>query len=219
MLDELLPSAWHHVEQYANNPIEADHGQLKRRLRPMRGLQTDRTAQVVIAGHAFVQNLRRGHYELGLDTPPATASRRRVRRTRSSHLTSGGRGIVALAEQKRNGARWSPALSPVMAGLTRHFNADLAVPDAAPSGLYLGGVVVDPALRRRGIGGALTRARMRAAFAEEPEVLYFANVGNHASIAMHRALGFREVTRAVRVPANGFTGGVGIPFRASRSHV
>jgi len=32
----------------------------------MRGLQTDRTAQVVVAGHAFVQNLRRGHYELGI---------------------------------------------------------------------------------------------------------------------------------------------------------
>jgi transposase-like protein len=54
-LEELVPAAWHHVEQYANNPIEADHGQLKRRLRPMRGLQTDRTAQVVIAGHAFLQ--------------------------------------------------------------------------------------------------------------------------------------------------------------------
>ena len=53
VLDELLPAAWHHVEQYANNPIEADHGQLKHRLRPMRGLQTDRTAQVVIAGHAL----------------------------------------------------------------------------------------------------------------------------------------------------------------------
>jgi hypothetical protein len=37
----------------------------------MRGLQTDRTAQVVIAGHAFVQNLRRGHYELGMDVSPA----------------------------------------------------------------------------------------------------------------------------------------------------
>jgi len=37
----------------------------------MRGLQTDRTAQVVIAGHAFLQNLRRGHYELGVDTRPA----------------------------------------------------------------------------------------------------------------------------------------------------
>jgi hypothetical protein len=43
--------------------------QLKHRLRPMRGLHTDRTAQIIIAGHAFVQNLRRGHYELGLDTP------------------------------------------------------------------------------------------------------------------------------------------------------
>jgi transposase-like protein len=71
VLDELLPSAWHHVEQYANNAIEADHGQLKRRLRPMRGLQTDRTAQIVIAGHAFLQNLRRGHYELGVDALPA----------------------------------------------------------------------------------------------------------------------------------------------------
>jgi transposase-like protein len=71
VLDELLPAAWHHVEQYANNPIEADHGQLKHRLRPMRGLRTVRTAQVVIAGHAFMQNLRRGHYELGVDVPSA----------------------------------------------------------------------------------------------------------------------------------------------------
>jgi hypothetical protein len=38
----------------------------------MRGLQTDRTAQVVIAGHAFVQNLRRGHYDIELGTAPAT---------------------------------------------------------------------------------------------------------------------------------------------------
>jgi hypothetical protein len=37
----------------------------------MHGLRTDRTAQVIIAGHAFMQNLRRGHYELGLDAPPA----------------------------------------------------------------------------------------------------------------------------------------------------
>ena len=62
---------WHHVEQYANNPIEADHGRLKHRLRPMRGLRTGKTAQVIVAGHAFMQNLRRGHYELGFDSPPA----------------------------------------------------------------------------------------------------------------------------------------------------
>jgi transposase-like protein len=42
VLDELIPQAWHHVQRYANNPIEADHSQLKQRLRPMRGLQTDR---------------------------------------------------------------------------------------------------------------------------------------------------------------------------------
>ena len=71
VLEELVPAAWHHVEQYANNRIEADYGQLKRRLRPMRGLQTDRTAQVVIVGHALVQNVRRGHYELGVDARPA----------------------------------------------------------------------------------------------------------------------------------------------------
>jgi IS6 family transposase len=71
VLDELIPSAWHHVERYANNRIEADHSQLKRRLRPMRGLRTDCTAGVVIAGQAFMRNLRRGHYEIGLDVPPA----------------------------------------------------------------------------------------------------------------------------------------------------
>ncbi|MGC9668511.1 IS6 family transposase [Planosporangium sp. 12N6] len=71
VLDELIPQAWHHVEQYANNSIEAGHGRLKHRLRPMRGLRTDETAHVIIAAHAFMQNLRRGHYELGIDAPPA----------------------------------------------------------------------------------------------------------------------------------------------------
>ena len=33
----------------------------------MRGLRTDRTAQVIIAGPGFMQNVRRGHYELGAD--------------------------------------------------------------------------------------------------------------------------------------------------------
>ncbi|WP_433687488.1 IS6 family transposase [Micromonospora carbonacea] len=69
VLEDLVPSAWHHVERHANNPIEADHSQLKHRLKPMRGL---RTTQTIITGHAFVQNLRRGHYELATDAPPAT---------------------------------------------------------------------------------------------------------------------------------------------------
>jgi IS6 family transposase len=67
VIDELLPDALHDTRQYANNRIEWDHGRLKSRLRPMRGLRTDRTASTVIRGHAFVQNLRRGHYELGVE--------------------------------------------------------------------------------------------------------------------------------------------------------
>ncbi len=39
VLDELIPTALHGTEQYANNTVEADHGRLKARLRPMRGLQ------------------------------------------------------------------------------------------------------------------------------------------------------------------------------------
>jgi IS6 family transposase len=36
---------------------------------PMRGLKQDRSAKVVVAGHAFVQNVRRGHYELAVEEP------------------------------------------------------------------------------------------------------------------------------------------------------
>ncbi len=68
VIEELIPKAFHNTEQYANNRVECDHGRLKARLRPMRGLKTDRTASVVIRGHAFIQNLRRGHYELGTET-------------------------------------------------------------------------------------------------------------------------------------------------------
>jgi transposase, IS6 family len=81
---ELLPEAWHHVERYANNRTEADHGQLKRLLRPMRGLKTDRTAQVVIAGHALVQNLRRGPLRPRRRRQSPAARRRGVHRTTMS---------------------------------------------------------------------------------------------------------------------------------------
>ena len=35
----------------------------------MRGLKQDRSARVVIAGHALVQNVRRAHYELAVEAP------------------------------------------------------------------------------------------------------------------------------------------------------
>jgi len=69
ILDEMLPAAFHETEVHAKNPIETDHGRLKARLRPMRGLKRDRTARVIVAGHAFIQNLRRGFHDLGTEAP------------------------------------------------------------------------------------------------------------------------------------------------------
>jgi transposase, IS6 family len=69
VLDELVPSALHTVERHANNPVEVDHGRLKARLRPMRGLKRQRSARIISAGHAFVQNLRRSHYDIATETP------------------------------------------------------------------------------------------------------------------------------------------------------
>ena len=70
VLDELVPAAAHLTEQYGNNRVETDHARLKVRLRPMRGLKRFRSAARIAAGHAFLQNLRRGHYELATDAPP-----------------------------------------------------------------------------------------------------------------------------------------------------
>jgi hypothetical protein len=39
----------------------------------MRGLKRRRSVRILAAGHAFMQNLRRGHYDIATDTL-ATAS-------------------------------------------------------------------------------------------------------------------------------------------------
>jgi IS6 family transposase len=69
VLEDLPPAAWHRTDRYTNNRVECDHGRLKARLGPMRGLKQDRSTRVIIAGHVFVQNLRRGHHELAVDEP------------------------------------------------------------------------------------------------------------------------------------------------------
>jgi DDE domain len=69
VLDELIPSARHLVERWANNRIEADRPVQAPATTDARGLRTDQTATVIITGFAFIQNLRRGHYELAVDLP------------------------------------------------------------------------------------------------------------------------------------------------------
>jgi ribosomal protein S18 acetylase RimI-like enzyme len=87
--------------------------------------------------------------------------------------------------------------------------------NAAPSGWYLLGLVVAPEYRRRGIGRALTVARLRALAARTSEVWYFANARNRSSLELHATLGFVEVTRDFWFPDLTFDGGEGVLARVS----
>jgi len=114
VLDEVLPGAFHDTEVHAN-ALETDHGRLKARLRPMRGLKRDHTARVIVAGHAFIQNLRRGFYDLAPTYHPS-----RVSPTRSLNWPSVSdtcpRGSVHLARghccigRTRASVRQTPAM-------------------------------------------------------------------------------------------------------------
>src|SRR4029453_14977338 len=68
------PAVWHHVERSASNRVEADHAQLKRRRRPMRGIKTMTGLRVLAAGHAFVQNLMGTRQATATGSPGASPS-------------------------------------------------------------------------------------------------------------------------------------------------
>lgn len=93
-------------------------------------------------------------------------------------------------------------------------SADRAPTGCAPAGWYLIGLVVDPEQRRRGIGTALTTARMRSVGDRADHVWYFTNARNRVSLELHAGLGFREMTRDFWVPGVTFDGGVGVLGRA-----
>ncbi|WP_370874537.1 GNAT family N-acetyltransferase [Pseudarthrobacter defluvii] len=68
-----------------------------------------------------------------------------------------------------------------------------------PAGHYLGGVIINPNFRRRGIGSALTRVRMEWMWSRSSTVYYFANEHNTASIRMHETLGFQAIGRFAQI--------------------
>jgi transposase, IS6 family len=49
------------TSKYLNNIIEADHGALKRVIRPTRGFHTMKTATATIKGFEIMRMIRRGH--------------------------------------------------------------------------------------------------------------------------------------------------------------
>ena len=51
----------HRTSKYLNNILEADHGALKRVIRPTRGFQTMKTAAATLKGFEIMRMIRRGH--------------------------------------------------------------------------------------------------------------------------------------------------------------
>jgi transposase, IS6 family len=59
----LLPNdVVHRTSKYLNNILEADHGALKRVIRPTRGFQTMKTAAATLTGFEIMRMIRRGHF-------------------------------------------------------------------------------------------------------------------------------------------------------------
>jgi transposase-like protein len=92
VLDELLPAAWHHVEQYENNPVEADHGKPQAPAASHAGpadrsYGTSRDRRTRLRPEPAPRPLRhRTRHSAGHET------NRRVHRPRPSNLTGCGRG-------------------------------------------------------------------------------------------------------------------------------
>jgi IS6 family transposase len=69
-LAALAPGVLHRTGRYRTNGIERDHGFLKERLRPMRGLKSIVSAAIFMRGHALMRNIRRGFYLVVESVPP-----------------------------------------------------------------------------------------------------------------------------------------------------
>ena len=51
--------------KYLNNLIEQDHRRIKQRLRPMLGLKSFKTAEVVISGIELAEKIKKGQFKIG----------------------------------------------------------------------------------------------------------------------------------------------------------
>jgi IS6 family transposase len=81
----LLPNdVVHRTSKYLNNILEADHGALKRVIRPTRGFQSMKTAAATLTGFEIMRMIRRGHY-----------NKRGCRATSEIHLVNQLFGLAA----------------------------------------------------------------------------------------------------------------------------
>ncbi len=64
-----VPGVLHRTGRYRTNDVERDHGFLKERLRPMRGLKSVASAAIFRRGHALMRNIRREFYRIVESVP------------------------------------------------------------------------------------------------------------------------------------------------------
>jgi streptolysin S family bacteriocin protoxin len=65
----------------------------------MRGLKRLRSARVISTGHAFIQNLRRGHYEFGIDVDPRHRLQRLAPNSRTPFNTAPQLSLPAFGQR------------------------------------------------------------------------------------------------------------------------
>lgn len=101
-------------------------------------------------------------------------------------------------------------------GSVQHIEVATQAPDdrvPCPTGWYLAGLVVDPSVRRRGVGRRLVIDRLRWLERRGAAAChYVVNEQNRASIALHEAFGFEPIARRVWLPGVTFVGGDGLLF-------
>lgn len=85
--------------------------------------------------------------------------------------------------------------------------------DDPPERWYLLGLTVADGWRRRGIGRAMTLARLAWIAERADAAYYFTSARNRASIDLHHELGFTEVDPDFRGAGLSFKGGRGILYR------
>ena len=164
----------------------------------------------------------------GQPEPRATVRRARARDAEALANIAAQRGLTdfdtclqhfadELGADEPTNALWVAELCEVLAGYARVRELDRpadAVANHQPAGWYLGGVVIAPEYRRRGLARLLTQVRLEFLQAlGAHEVHYVVNADNLASIDLHDAFGFEEVTRNFHSPGVTFRAGRGILFR------
>jgi ribosomal protein S18 acetylase RimI-like enzyme len=121
-----------------------------------------------------------------------------------------------LERGPEHGMLWVAEAREGIVGVARaaKFEAPTGAPDnVVPNGWYLMGVVVAPSHRRCAVGRRLTAARLDWISERAEEAWCFTGSDNTASMRLHEAFGFVQVTTDFWFPTLSFESGSGVLYR------